>query len=60
VEQADALAVVGKLAHENDLNSGVDEIIVSNGTKQVLFDAMVATLEASDAVLMRVSVFRAV
>ncbi|MCW1950742.1 MAG: aminotransferase class I/II-fold pyridoxal phosphate-dependent enzyme, partial [Octadecabacter sp.] len=45
-------AVVDKLARENDLSYGVDEVIVSNGAKQVLFNAMMATLEAGDEVLM--------
>ena len=45
-------AVVGKLARENDLSYATDEVIVSNGAKQVLFYAMMATLEAGDEVLM--------
>lgn len=45
-------AVVGKLQRENELAYGVDEIIVSNGAKQVLFNAMMATLEAGDEVLL--------
>ncbi|MBM1690730.1 pyridoxal phosphate-dependent aminotransferase [Sulfitobacter geojensis] len=45
-------AVVGKLQRENDLEYGVDEIIVSNGAKQVLFNAMMATLEEGDEVLL--------
>lgn len=45
-------AVIDKLARENDLTYSLDEVIVSNGAKQVLFNAMMATLEAGDEVLM--------
>ena len=45
-------AVVDKLARENDLSYAVDEVIVSNGAKQVLFNSMMATLEPDDDVLM--------
>ena len=45
-------AVVDKLKRENDLSYAVDEVIVSNGAKQVLFNAMMATLEPGDEVLM--------
>jgi len=42
-------AVVDKLARENALHYAADEVIVSNGAKQVLFNAMMATLEDGDA-----------
>ena len=45
-------AVVDKLQRENDLSYTVDDVIVSNGAKQVLFNAMMATLEPDDEVLM--------
>ena len=45
-------AVVDKLARENALHYAADEVIVSNGAKQVLFNAMMATLEDGDEVLM--------
>lgn len=45
-------AVVDKLLRENALRYTVDEVIVSNGAKQVLFNAMMATLEPDDEVLM--------
>ena len=45
-------AVVDKLARENTLRYDADEVIVSNGAKQVLFNAMMATLEDGDEVLM--------
>ncbi len=45
-------AVADKLARENALAYSADEIIVSNGAKQVLFNAMMATLEDGDEVLL--------
>ncbi|WP_298257934.1 aminotransferase class I/II-fold pyridoxal phosphate-dependent enzyme [uncultured Litoreibacter sp.] len=45
-------AVVDKLVRENSLSYAVNEVIVSNGAKQVLFNAMMATLEQDDEVLM--------
>ncbi|MEO0372495.1 MAG: pyridoxal phosphate-dependent aminotransferase [Pseudomonadota bacterium] len=45
-------AVVDKLKRENDLNFALDEVIVSNGAKQVLFNAFMATLEPGDEVLL--------
>jgi aspartate aminotransferase len=45
-------AVADKLARENELTYAANEIIVSNGAKQVLFNAMMATLEAGDEVLL--------
>jgi aspartate aminotransferase len=45
-------AVVAKLARENGLTYAPNEVIVSNGAKQVLFNAMMATLEQGDEVLL--------
>jgi aspartate aminotransferase len=45
-------AVVDKLKRENALDYAMDEVIVSNGAKQVLFNAMMATLEPGNEVLM--------
>lgn len=45
-------AVVDKLSRENALSYTTDEVIISNGAKQVLFNAMMATLEPGDEVLM--------
>lgn len=45
-------AVVDKLKRENDLSFDLDEVIVSNGAKQVLFNAFMATLEPGDEVLL--------
>ena len=44
-------AVIDKFKRENNLDFQVDEIIVSNGAKQVLFTAMMATLESHHEVL---------
>lgn len=45
-------AVVSKLARENNLTYAPNEVIISNGAKQVLFNAMMATLEDGDEVLL--------
>lgn len=45
-------AVVAKLSRENNLSYAPNEVIVSNGAKQVLFNAMMATLEQGDEVLL--------
>ncbi|MBO9434903.1 pyridoxal phosphate-dependent aminotransferase [Ruegeria sp. R13_0] len=45
-------AVTDKLQRENDLTYAPDEVIVSNGAKQVLFNAFMATLEPGDEVLL--------
>jgi len=45
-------AVAAKLKRENDLDFELDEVIVSNGAKQVLFNAFMATLEPGDEVLL--------
>lgn len=45
-------AVVEKLRRENSLEYTPDEVIVSNGAKQVLFNAFMATLEPGDEVLL--------
>lgn len=45
-------AVVDKLQRENNLDYAIDEVIVSNGAKQILFNAMMATLEPDDEVLL--------
>jgi len=45
-------AIVAKFSHENDLNYSAQEIIVSNGAKQVIFNAFMATLEAEHEVLL--------
>ena len=45
-------AVQAKFARDNALEVGLAEIIVSNGAKQVIFNALMATLEAGDEVIL--------
>ena len=45
-------AVCSKLMRENQLKYNIDNVIVSNGAKQIIFSAMMATLEEGDEVLM--------
>jgi len=45
-------AVVAKMARENQLTFSPDQVIVSNGAKQVIFNALMATLELGAEVLM--------
>ena len=45
-------AVSAKFAAENNLAYDIPEIIVSNGAKQVIFNALMATLEPGDEVLL--------
>lgn len=45
-------AVVAKFQRENNLTYAPNEIIVSNGAKQVIFDALMATLEPGQEVLL--------
>jgi aspartate aminotransferase len=44
-------AITAKLLRDNDLRYGRDEVIVGTGTKQVIFNAMFATLDEGDEVL---------
>ncbi len=44
-------AVVAKFKRENDLTYSTDQIIVSSGGKQVLFNAFMATLNPGDEVI---------
>lgn len=45
-------AVVAKLLRENDLVYSADEVIIGNGAKQVIYDALMATLEPGEEVLL--------
>jgi len=45
-------AVVDKLARDNNLDYQPSEVIVSNGAKQIIFNAMMASLEQDDEVLL--------
>ena len=44
-------AIVRKFARENGLDYAPDEILVANGGKQILYDAMMATLDPGDEVV---------
>ncbi len=44
-------AVIAKFKRENDLSYSQDQVIVSNGGKQVLINALMATLNPGDEVL---------
>ncbi len=45
-------AVVDKFRRDNGLTFAADQVIVSNGAKQVIFDAMMATLEPGSEVIL--------
>ena len=45
-------AVVEKFRRDNGLTFAADQVIVSNGAKQVIFDAMMATLEPGSEVIL--------
>ncbi|KAB0538110.1 aspartate aminotransferase [Pseudochrobactrum saccharolyticum] len=45
-------AIVAKFSRENGLDFTTDEIIVSNGAKQIIFNALMATLEDGDEVIL--------
>ncbi len=51
-------AVLDKLKRENNLDYALDEVIVSNGATQVLFNTLMATLEPGDEVLLSTPYFR--
>jgi len=44
-------AIAGKFERENGLSYGPDEIAVANGAKQIIFNALMATLEPGDEVI---------
>ena len=44
-------AIVDKFKRENDLDYGVDQISVGTGGKQVIYNALVATLDPGDEVI---------
>ena len=44
-------AIRAKFARDHDLDYGLDEIIVSTGAKQVLYNAFMASLEPGDEVI---------
>lgn len=44
-------AIAAKLKHENALNYGIDEIIVTNGAKSAIYSALAATVDEGDEVI---------
>ncbi|MFB9948365.1 pyridoxal phosphate-dependent aminotransferase [Rhizobium puerariae] len=44
-------AIVKKFRTENHLDYGLDEVMIANGAKQILFDVFLATLEPGDDVI---------
>jgi aspartate aminotransferase len=44
-------AIATKLAHENGLAYGPDQIVVGNGAKHVIYNALAATLDEGDEVI---------
>lgn len=44
-------AIVAKLARENHLHYGMDEIIVTSGAKSAIFSALAITIESGDEVI---------
>lgn len=44
-------AIRAKFARENGLDYGLDEIIVSTGAKQIIFNAIMATVDTGDEVI---------
>lgn len=45
-------AIADKFRRENGLDYGPDDIIVSNGAKQIIFNALLATLETGDEAIL--------
>jgi aspartate aminotransferase len=45
-------AVADKFRRENGLDYAVDDIVVANGAKQIIFNALMATLETGDEVIL--------
>ena len=50
-------AVIEKFKRDNGLEFSMDEIVVSNGAKQVIFNALMATLESNNEVIMAAPYF---
>ncbi|TIO60312.1 MAG: aminotransferase class I/II-fold pyridoxal phosphate-dependent enzyme, partial [Mesorhizobium sp.] len=45
-------AVAGKFRRENGLDYTADDIVVANGAKQIIFNALMATLEPGDEAIL--------
>ena len=50
-------AICDKFARDNDLNYETNQVMVSNGAKQIIFSAMMATLDPGDEVLITAPYF---
>jgi aspartate aminotransferase len=50
-------AIAKKFANENGLDFGHDDIVVANGAKQIIFNALLATLEPGDEVILAAPCF---
>ncbi|MHC8286985.1 pyridoxal phosphate-dependent aminotransferase [Pseudomonas sp. XS1P51] len=44
-------AIIGKFQRDNGLTYGLDQVIASSGAKQIIFNALLATLEPTDEVI---------
>lgn len=45
-------AIAAKLSRDNNLHYGVDEVIVSNGAKQIIYGALMASMELGQEVIL--------
>ncbi|RWP89164.1 MAG: pyridoxal phosphate-dependent aminotransferase [Mesorhizobium sp.] len=45
-------AVAGKFRRENGLDHTADDVVVANGAKQIIFNALMATLESGDEAIL--------
>ncbi|MBV2143429.1 pyridoxal phosphate-dependent aminotransferase [Falsochrobactrum sp. TDYN1] len=45
-------AIIGKFKRENGLDYAIDEIAVANGAKQIIFNALMATIEEGDEAIL--------
>lgn len=45
-------AIAGKFRRENGLDYAADDIVVANGAKQIIFNALMATLESGDEAIL--------
>ena len=45
-------AIAGKFKRENGLDYTADDVVVANGAKQIIFNALMATLEPGDEVIL--------
>ena len=50
-------AVIEKFRRENGLEFSADEVVVANGAKQIIFNALMATLEEGDEVILAAPYF---